>query len=107
VDLSVSAVITTDQPTVAVIDTLEFRATLAHEHMRQWYGMESPLQLYFHPYFRLEFASFPVTLKLYQECAGGAVCTNSVPKSSLDMKANMIIQSAQQQMDMQGRIPWG
>jgi hypothetical protein len=23
------------------------------------------------------------------------------------MKANMIIQSAQQQMDMQGRIPWG
>jgi hypothetical protein len=44
--------------------------------------------------------------KLYQECTGGAVCTNSVPKSSLDMKANMIIQSAQQQMDLQGRIPW-
>jgi hypothetical protein len=101
------AVITTDQPTVAEIDTLEFRATLAYEHMRQWYGMKSPLQLSFHPYFRPEFASFPVTFKLYQECTGGAVCTNSVPKSSLDMKANMIIQSAQQQMDMQGRIPWG
>jgi hypothetical protein len=62
---SLPAVITTDQPTVAVIDTLEVRATLAHEHMRQWYGMESPLQLSFHPYFRLEFASFPVTLQIY------------------------------------------
>jgi hypothetical protein len=37
---SLPAVMTTDQPTVAVIDTLEVRATLAHEHMRQWHGME-------------------------------------------------------------------